>query len=115
MRKLFNDQAGFVISAELVLVMTIAVLAMVVGLSAVRDAISNEMNDISAAFGAVDQTYYSVGVYKPKDGGNKSHAFISGFGFNDKADDCDCKPILYHEVCGKQDSSQGGKEDGSNP
>ena len=31
--KLANDEAGFIVSAELVLVATIAVLAMVVGLS----------------------------------------------------------------------------------
>ena len=35
--KLANDELGFIISAELVLVMTIAVLGMVVGLTAVRD------------------------------------------------------------------------------
>ena len=88
MRKFFNDEVGFVISAELVLVMTIAVLAMVVGLSSVRDAINAELVDISNAFGAIDQSYYSLGSYKPR-GEGKSHAFAAGFGFQDREDDCD--------------------------
>ena len=113
MRKLFNDEMGFVITAELVLVLTIAVLGMVVGLTAVRDAITNEMNDLSAAFGAIDQSYNVVGIRKDKSGG-KPHAHAAGFGFNDNGDDCDCKPILYHDVCGKDDSSQGAPNEGNN-
>ena len=37
LRTLWNDEAGVVISAELVLVLTIAVIAMIVGLHAVAD------------------------------------------------------------------------------
>ncbi len=109
MRKLFNDEAGFVITAELVLVLTIAVLAMVVGLTAVRDAVTNEMNDLAHAFGAVSQTYNVVGLRKDKLEG-KPHASIAGFGFQDHQDDCDCKVIRYVDVCGKQDSSSGDDE-----
>lgn len=112
MRKLFNDEVGFVITAELVLVLTIAVLAMVVGLAAVRDAITNEMNDISSAFGAVDQTYSVTGLIKSKNAG-KPHAQIAGFGFSDRGDDCDCKPIEYVDVCGKPDSSTGALNEGN--
>ena len=35
-RKLWNDEAGFVVSAELVLIATILVLGMIVGLSEVQ-------------------------------------------------------------------------------
>jgi len=109
LRKLYNDEFGFVISAELVLVMTIAVLAMVVGLTAVRDAVVNELNDISHAIGAVSQTYNVTGLQKAKDTG-KPHASISGFGFNDDTDECDCKIIEYVDVCGKDDPSTGVDE-----
>ena len=112
MRKLFNDEAGFVITAELVLVLTIAVLGMVVGLTAVRDAITQEMNDLSNAFGAVDQSYNVVGVRKPKLDG-KPHASIAGFGYNDVGDDCDCKALKYHDVCGKPDASNGADHEGN--
>lgn len=106
---LMNDDNGFVISAELVLVLTIAVLAMVVGLAAVRDSVTNEMNDLAHAFGAVSQSYTVAGLAKQR-GHYSVHASIDGFGFNDHADECDCKPICYVDVCGKNDSSRGGDE-----
>jgi len=113
MRKLFNDQAGFVVSAELVLVLTIAVLGMVVGLASVRDSINAELVDLSNAFGAIDQSYSVRGSFKDSLTG-KPHAQVAGFGFNDRGDDCDCKPILYHDVCGKDDSSSGAPREGNN-
>ena len=107
MRKLFNDEAGFVISAELVLVLTIAVLGMVVGLASVRDSLTSELNDLSAAFGAVNQTYHMRTVSKPS-GSTKGHGLVSGFGYADLADDCDCVALVYTDICGKADSSTGG-------
>jgi hypothetical protein len=106
MRKLLNDQNGFVVSAELVLVLTIAVLGMVVGLASVRDSITAELVDLSNAFGAADQSYNVVGLSKNVQVG-LDHARIAGFGFNDDGDDCDCKPLTITEVCGKNDPSTG--------
>lgn len=103
-----RDEHGFVISAELVLVMTIGVLAMVVGLTAVRDAVTHELNDISHAFGSVSQTYHYTGLQKSCNGG--FHASIKGAGFNDDADECDCKVIELISVCGKDDPSTGRDE-----
>ena len=106
-----NDEAGFIISAELVLIMTIGVLAMVVGLTAVRDAVSHELNDISHAFGAVSQSYNVPGLRKGRgDCGDSSHAFVQGFGYNDSTDECDCNVIELVDVCGKDDPSYGDDE-----
>ena len=41
--KLIHDEAGFIVSAELVLVATVGVLAMVVGLSEVALNVNNEL------------------------------------------------------------------------
>lgn len=112
MRRLFNDELGFVVSSELVLVLTIAVLGMVVGLTAVRDSMSQEMVDVSSAFGTVNQTFNVVGVSKNKSSG-KAHAAATGFGFNDKADDCDCQGLTLTDVCGKPDSSNGAANEGN--
>lgn len=106
---LLSDEAGFIISAELVLVMTIGVLAMVVGLTAVRDAVSHELNDLSHAFGAVSQGYKVNGL-KKKRGRHGSHAYAEGFGFNDDADECDCNVIVLFDVAGKNDPSNGRPE-----
>jgi hypothetical protein len=110
--KLFDDEQGFVISAELVLVMTIAVLGMVVGLTAIRDSINAELNDLSNAFGAINQSYNYNGLKKHARHGGL-HAFVAGSGFNDRGDDCDCNPITYCEVHGKNDSSRGAPHEGN--
>ena len=109
LRWLHEDEAGFIISAEMVLVMTIGVLAMVVGLTAVRDSVTHEMNDISHAIGAVSQSYGTNGLIKGTRHG-KPHAWSAGFGFNDNKDECDCKVIDLVDVCGKDDPSQGRPE-----
>ena len=51
LKALRDDEFGVIISAELVLVLTIAVLAMVSGLNEVATAINTELNDLSNAFG----------------------------------------------------------------
>lgn len=114
MKKLFNDEAGFVISAELVLVLTIAVLGMVVGLASMRDSINAELVDLSNAFGAIDTSYNVRGSFKESNT-EKPHAEVAGFGFRDRGDDCDCKGIEYVDVCGKSDSSSGLRHEGNRP
>jgi NAD/NADP transhydrogenase alpha subunit len=54
---LLNDEAGFIVSAELVLISTIAVLGLVVGLSEVALNVNNELEDVGSAFASVRQTY----------------------------------------------------------
>ena len=79
---LINDEAGFIVSAELVLVATIAVLSMVVGLSEIALNVNNELEDIGSAFGAVNQTFYFQGV--------KGHqGYVGGTEFHDAVDHCD--------------------------
>ena len=114
MRKLFNDEVGFVISAELVLVLTIAVLGMVVGLASMRDSINAELVDLSNAFGAIDTSYSVRGSFKDSNT-SKPHAVVAGFGFRDRGDDCDCMPLEFIDVCGKPDSSNGALHEGNNP
>jgi Flp pilus assembly pilin Flp len=58
MKQLINDEAGFIVSAELVLVSTIAVLAMVVGLSELSHNVTQELEDVGSAFSCVDQSYH---------------------------------------------------------
>lgn len=97
LKSLWNDQSGFVISAELVLVLTIAVLAMVVGLSEMAVAVNTELNDLSNAFGSLKQDYAYTG-FQGTDS-NKEKSFFNGSGFKDKTDDCDCNDSC-DLVCG---------------
>ena len=81
-RKLINDDAGFIISAELVLVATIAVLGMIVGLSEVSLNVNNELEDVGSAFAGLQQSYHYKGTC-----GHKGQ--VSGSCFEDTADFCD--------------------------
>ena len=86
MKALWNEEHGFVISAELVLVMTIAVLAMIVGLSEVAVAVNTELNDVSNAIGSLNQSYAYTGFLGS---GGKFKSGYTGSRFTDATDDCD--------------------------
>lgn len=88
LKKLWNDEAGLVISAELVLVLTIGVLMLVVGLHAVTKAINYELSDLASAFGSIEQTFTYDGFV------NDRHSSVAGSAFEDRQDECDCAEIV---------------------
>lgn len=106
MNQLWNDEAGFVISAELVLVLTIAVLAMVVGLSEVAVAVNTELNDVSNAIGHLNQTYHVTGFYSAS--GGKLKSTVAGTSFYDAIDDCDRNTSCQLVVGSDGRTSEGG-------
>jgi hypothetical protein len=78
--------------------MTIGVLAMIVGLHAVAKSITMELNDVSNAFGTINQSYAYKGLSK------SGHAAVVGTAYNDGRDHCDCSSI-------KQESDPNPKSD----
>lgn len=88
LRQLLNDEAGFIVSAELVLVATILVIGLIVGLSEVQHAVNSELNDVADAIGSLNQSYSFSGFTKD-DGRRNVHAFTRGSAFADVTDDCD--------------------------
>jgi hypothetical protein len=56
-KTLWHDERGFVVSAELVLMATIACIGLIVGLISYRDAIMQELADTGAAVNALNQSY----------------------------------------------------------
>lgn len=89
MRALWNEESGFVISAELVLVLTITVLAMIVGLSEVTVSVNTELNDVSNAIGALNQSYAYTGFSGSSFCDGKAKSIVAGSRWNDAIDDCD--------------------------
>ena len=89
LRQLMNDESGVIISAELVLVLTIAVIAMIVGLSEVAVAVNTELNDVSNAIGALNQSYGFTGFTGNGGPSGKIKSFVFGTTFIDTIDDCD--------------------------
>ncbi len=57
-----KKQGGFVMTTELVLLVTVMVMGMVVGLVTMRDAVTAEMEDVAEAIGALDQSYAFQGI-----------------------------------------------------
>ena len=104
LRALWKDQIGFVVSAELVLVLTIGVLAMIVGLHAVAKSVVMELNDVSNAVGAINQSYYYKSFKK------RHHSAVAGSAYKDGKDHCDCSSI--RETRPKAKTQRGGSESG---
>ena len=81
-KKLWNDEAGLVVSAELVFITTIAVIGMVVGLSTARDGVSGELADLNEAINELNQSYIINQVVGHS-------ASVQGTQFTDGFDFCD--------------------------
>ena len=94
---LWNDEAGFIVSAELVLIATIAVLSMIVGLSEVAYGVNQELEDVGAAIGAINQTYSMNGTAGTK-------ARLSGSFNNDQIDQCDSQNDITCNVAPTQEA-----------
>src|SRR5579872_1832060 len=62
LRQLWVDEAGFIISTELVLVATILVLSMVVGMKKISSQVLAEMSDVGNAIGFLNQGYSFAGA-----------------------------------------------------
>ena len=94
-RSLLRDERGFVLSAELVLILTLGVLAMVVGVHAVAKSINSELTDVAQSFSSLNQSYFVHGFsyYCPRVGFN---AVTGGSGFIDGSDACDCAALGFN-------------------
>ena len=82
LKRLWNDEAGFVVSTELVLLATVAVIGLITGITAVRDGVVSELSDVAGAVQEVNQSYSYDGVVG-------HNAATSGTQFNDQLDECD--------------------------
>lgn len=81
-QRLWNDDAGFIVSIELILLSTIAVIGLIAGMTAVRDAVVSELSDVAGAVQDLNQCYSFFGVV--------GHAASTcGSDFVDATDFCD--------------------------
>ncbi|QDV48250.1 branched-chain amino acid aminotransferase [Gimesia fumaroli] len=99
--QLMNEEAGFIVSSELVLVSTIAVLAMIVGLSEVANGVNQELEDVGSAFGRINQSFYVAGA-----SGHKGYTY--GSDFHDQYDFCDGENDIVCDRSPVQEGRRGG-------
>ena len=91
LKAMWNDESGAIVSIEMVLIITVAVLSLIVGWSEVAAAVNQELDDISNAIGKFDQSFFFAGFASTKSaaagGGFKS--WYNASQFLDTADECD--------------------------
>ncbi len=108
---LWNDEAGFIVSAELVLVATVGILGLVVGLSEMAVSVNTELNDLSNAFGSLSQSYSYCG-FASRDCG-KLKSYVGGACYYDRSDDGDnnesCDIVCGGGHGGETKGHHGGK------
>ncbi len=81
-KRLWSEETGAIVSAEIMLIMSILVLGVVVGLKSVRDSVVTELADVAQALSNVDQSIFYSGTAG-------HHASTGGAFFNDLPDFCD--------------------------
>lgn len=79
-----QGQAGFVVTAELLLITVILVLGLVTGMTKLRDQSNAELSDTAAAIGAINQSYTVMGTVWGD--GTDPIATKTGFAFGDAPD-----------------------------
>ena len=96
-----NDENGFVVSAELVLVGTILVLGMIVGLTELSYGVNEELEDLGSAIGAINQTYYFTL-------GSGRKGTVIGSTFLDFTDECDSATDITCNTPAQGEKASGG-------
>jgi hypothetical protein len=81
--RLWNEEIGAILSAEVMLVASILVVGVIAGLASLRDSIVTELADVAQALANVNQSFSFSGV--------KGHHASGGGGgsFHDDIDFCD--------------------------
>lgn len=81
-KSIWNDEVGFIVSIELILIATIMIIGLITGMTAVRDAVTSELSDVAGAIQDLNQSYTFNGVV-----GHSSR--VQGSDFIDTRDWCD--------------------------
>ncbi len=85
--QLFHDEAGVVVTPEIIIITTVGLLSLIAGWNAVSNALAAELGDVANSVAALDQSYsyrgLSAGV----------HATCSGGGFADSGQTFSVNPV----------------------
>lgn len=82
MQLLLRDERGFIVSIELVLIATIAVIGLLAGYTAMRDSVVSELSDVAGAVQDLNQSYRYYGTLGHS-------ASTAGADYVDNTDYCD--------------------------
>ena len=110
LKNFWMDDTGAIVSIEMVVIITVAVLALIVGWSEVAVAVNTELDDISNAVGHLDQSYFFAGFagFKTATAPGTQKSFYNASGWTDAADDCDLCTGTSTMVCAAGTGAQVG-------
>ena len=80
-----DDQRGFVISSETILIAVMLAIGLMAGASSVRDSVISELSDVSGSFQDINQSYTINGV----EGHSSNSAGMNNIDESDHCDDAD--------------------------
>ena len=79
-RKFWADEAGIIVSTEIILVVLLLVLGLLAGMASLRDAVASELGDLGEAINNLDGSYQFAGnVYSADQGNNTTETPSSGY------------------------------------
>lgn len=108
-RNFWKEETAAIVSIEIVLIITVAVLSLIVGLSELAFGVVQELDDIGNAVGKLTQSYEYTGFhsYKTVGGTQQVKSRYWGSRFRDAPDACDgnCSGVSEIACC---DSTMGG-------
>lgn len=61
MRQFWQDEAGVIVSTEIILVMMLLVFGLIAGMASLRDAVAQELGDTGLMVNSLNQTYSFLG------------------------------------------------------
>ena len=85
--QLFRDEAGVVVTPEIIIITTVGLLSLIAGWNAVSNALASELGDVANSVAALDQSYSYRGISAGV------HATCSGSGFADNGQTFSVEPV----------------------
>lgn len=82
LKQLWQDECGFIVSMELILIASIMIIGIMMGMVSVRDGMVSEMSDVAGALQDITQTYSFRGI-------TGHSAETAGSSWLDRRDWCD--------------------------
>jgi Flp pilus assembly pilin Flp len=86
-RDLWEDEAGMIISAELIVISTVLVIGLITGLTCVQQALVAEFRDLGLAFSGMNQSYGTPSYFGCFKWWGRT-SFVAGSRFTDVYDGC---------------------------
>lgn len=62
LHRLWTEEEGYILSSEVVLLGSLLIVGSIAGITAVRDSIVGEMEDVSRSLGGLNQSFSIVGI-----------------------------------------------------